>query len=428
MRLGYGLGGARPPVGGGPVAPPAFNPLTDASHLVFIGASLESRAFSAAAEQTRLNEIRSHLGFLGSFDNRAGDGDLFSDTLNTRLPAIEAAYASTAATAFAIVDRSGNDVTASRPYAAGQQASYRGNLDAIATRLAGLGMRFAPVGLTKRFYTTAPTVSNLTLSDASEANGSKPYNDTCVYPWIQAVAPDWWDAPQGAPWLDGYGFTNKTRWLVTTNDGTHLHTSLEPMWIDYLLTRIKQKYSDARASLGGRSILCAIRPQTEYLTAATGFNRIMGFHSLIRDTAGVALPHLVIQIEGGSTPFNGGGTSTATVADSRLTGFQDFYVTAGTVQTSTRHDFIRLKISGLAGGQSGVLTLSGSRASTSGASDRRGLVQISGGAAGVLDAATGANNQLVLPFTAPADGRLEVLITPQAGSTFAYLCAFALDF
>lgn len=421
-------------IGESSMTPGEFDPFT-ADKIILIGASLVARTFSNSARAAYLDAAAINMGFAGTIDNQATAGDRFDDTLDHLDSTVLPAYESSGDTAIALIHRSGNDVTDNRPYTEDQKDDYRANLNAIFAKLRSVGITCAPANISKRYYTETNAVE---YDDPStDAYGSLPYNQNCVEPWIQDLAPNYWDKSAGSPKIDVYDFIERARWVVTANDGTHILPNTEVgdgyahIFVEHMLYRLKRAHdNDARAEVSGKKFIFSQMYRTLDPETTGGVNKFARFCSYIQDSDGNAVPNFAISVEGGAAPSNQGAGDSAVVSDADLSTYQNYYIFAASEanETEVRDTFIRIRCMGLPTGATGQITLSGSR-DTSG-TDRRGEVTVQGVAAGTLDAATDATSNELGPidFTVNSDGELIIEIVAAEGSEFAYLTAWKLVF
>ncbi|WP_339107138.1 hypothetical protein [Thioclava sp. GXIMD4216] len=432
-------GGPRPPFGyprpiPRPSIPGHFLDPLKADAIVLIGASLMDYGDDSTEQAAYIQAAFRNLGYRGVLDNRAVRGDRMAQT-QTRLDDVAVDYASTARRAFAMMHRPGNDITAMRPLDDTQGDFIRTGLSGITDRLKRIGFGgFAAASVTKRFYTADPAV--LYNDPATDVNGSLPYNEAYVIPWIEKEMPRY--ASDGVAKIDAYEWVNESRWIVTYGDKTHLVASVEHIFPEWLLYQLKRQHdNDVRADVAGKSFVfrCAAGDDTaaaavDAVTYGGAVNVIPKFRSYITDQTGAVCPHFAVDIIGGSIPSNQGGGDAAIISDARLQGaaMNTHYTYASAAESITRQAFVQTRHMGLPTGATGRLTLAASRAATG--TDRRGDVVVNGATVGVLDAATNAtSNELAnIPFEISDDGVLDVRITPSAGSNYAYQTSWALDF
>lgn len=407
----------------------------NAERLLMLDASLWDRTDDTAERALYLQIVHKHLGYQGKLVNYAVSSQAFAGALTQMLDTIIPAEKGHARSTFALMHQSGNDVTANRPYTSDQQAGYRANLDALANYLDSIGVKYGATGLTKRFYTTGATVTY--NNPSSEANGSKPYNENCVYPWIQAKMPFFWDDANSKPKIDPYDWVEKSRWMITQSDGIHFRFNYDFIFMEWCLWRLKQLYDNSKADVAGKSFVFRIASGAStpgmMPTYRSGVNVIPKFRAYIEDTTGLPCPHFAVDVLGSSDSVSNGSGAAAIVADTRLAGasMQTVYAYGASAETAVLQNHIEVQHHGLPPGATGKLTVTGSRNATG--ANRVAEVLLggaSGTSAGTFNASSDATSNQLGPvdFTVPADGVLKVHIKPYQTNTFAYLTAWALDF
>lgn len=120
-----------------------------------------------------------------------------------------------------ILDIGGNDITNNRPYSPTQQHL----LNALSAASAAISnhpdcMPFLQ-SVTWRNYPAPNAVNDL----LNPENGSKPYNDEQIYPWMRANQPWVWNAALGIPRLDLYSAIMFGGPSEMNADGIHLITA-----------------------------------------------------------------------------------------------------------------------------------------------------------------------------------------------------------
>lgn len=271
--------------------------------------------------------------------------------------------------------------------------------------------------------------------EASEANGSKPYNEALIVPRIGQIMPDWLDAT-GTPYVDPYAL-GKADPDLTGSDGIHGYGAAIAR---YILARVAERALGLAegGSRAGRSILYNIAGGEPNDMTWGGINTVLSYPA-----EGLNHPTLygAGNVDGGFDPFavlraggtyqgasGGAGTGTyARIADTRFHHpeivNQGIYVQGAQVY--------RLDLAGLTPGDRMIVTAIGVR--DAGGTQRRGALTLEvGGVAQTreLDASSesGANQVVFAPETIPATGAARLSLAVAEGASYGYLHGLVLDF
>ena len=430
---GGGTGG-----GGGGTGGTGLQPITgilDAANVVILGASIFEGAFeSADTVLPALTDFAAKAGFTGTLRSYARSGDTLTSTL-LRHGDARTDLAATEGNNLYVVHSGGNNVSFSRPYP-GNATSFETDYTALMQAITATD-RVVPLPLTKRLYGRAdPNYPNNPLDvaqgdAASEANGSKPYNDAIILPAIATHAPDWLSA-SGAAHVDPYAFIDSHPETLSP-DGVHgPNLSLARYVLAKLAGRaMGRALTDSRA---GKSYLFDLRSGNPVDARIGAANLIQGYPDGVTAQPlfyGASAmdnsfdPHLVAStgtFRNGTTGMD--ATCYPRLADSR---FHDLALVGAGVYVQDAIAYT-VRFAGLAPGDMVTVSCCGVRGAAG--TNRSGTVTLTGGQSLTLNAASdAASNQVVFaPVPVPADGVLEVTLTVAPGSTYGYLHGILLDF
>ncbi|MEO0659825.1 MAG: hypothetical protein AAFY74_20480 [Pseudomonadota bacterium] len=419
----------------GAMAPaPVLSPvpgILEAPHVIVLGASIMDAAFGGG--QTLRPEMQTYAqaaGFTGTLHARSQSGEQVVHT-RTRLAGVqtEPGIAATTGQNLYLVHTGGNNVSGSRPWPGGETgfaAEYDGLMQDITATDA-----VVPMPLTKRLYTSAPQVIH--GDPASEANGSRPYNENIIYPAIDQYAPAWRPAGQ-APFVNPYELADRYP-QVLSSDGVHGYGAALGR---YVLARVaaRARGLPEGQSRAGRAFLYSpqrgnpnemtIGPINRFISLATGSFQNNPLLCGAVDTDGLFDPFIeALTTDVFQNSSNNAGTGTyVRLADAR---FHDpEIVNTGLYVQGTK--VYELTFAHLTPGDTVRVTAAGVR--NAGGTGRRGLVSLSTGEALELDASNvAASNQVSFaPVPVPADGRLTLSLAVAPGSQYGYLHGVLLEF
>lgn len=420
--LGFGLALRAQTSAGG------YRPMPDlfaAPTITFIGASMEAQgAGNGPDANSRTAQYGAALGFTGSIRSYAVSGHENPAILNRYLAA-RAANAETAGRNVYIVHANGNDITNTRPFPGGE-AAIRDSQRAIFQAVREVaGDVLAPVLTSKRLYPAAPAV--IQGDAASEANGSKPYNDAIALPLIREYAPEFL-LPNGEAALDGYRLIDRHPFLLSS-DGVHLESNIRGRWTELLLALLAARALGIRydASRKGRALVFRLLGGTwNHLPNKTRNELVASANSYgARFWDGGLDPHVSVGVSAPAFATTGNGAGTfARLADVR---FRDAatmtamaYAEGGATITAvfrnlTPGDLVRVRVAGSRSANDAM---------------RRGRYTLNGGESIVVDAANGAptNQGEFAVIAVPASGTLTLTATGDGAGQIAYLNAVVLDF
>lgn len=416
---------------------PNINPMT--ARLVFVGASLMDRGASNSERRGYVDACRAALGFTGDRFFGAQSAEGFNSTIARVRDIIIPAVADTAANNLYVLHRSGNDVTINRPWSPDQQGFWLGSLQTLREMIEAEGSACLFGDVTYRSYPAEPgkPADNPHNPDTA-INGSGPYNAFFVHPFIRDQNPRWWDFQNRRPRVEFHTFT-RDRLGVLEPDGVHLEPDRPDIFYAWILDQIA---TAARGelppeNLSGRTLLCSVTQGPNHRTWVNGWNGICHFQPAIRTSIGAPANGVVVDMRGFG-PIEPLGYSdqswTARVAETRFHGQASHiaqfatYVSAPAELTKQRHPTGSLIVRGMTPGAQGTITLMGLAAGVTTPDHRMTITQPGVGGSWTLDAAENApSNQVVIPFTVPASGRLQFDCVPAAASRFGVLSGFVID-
>ena len=422
------------PQGPAPLAP--LPGILDAPDVVVLGASiLEGGMETAEAVKPAVAAYAAAAGFTGTLHSYAEGGHKVANAIQRHADA-RADLAGRPGPALYVMHIGGNNVSGARPYPGGAGV-FAADYATLTDNIAAAGDRMIPLPLTKRLYGSGdpgyPNNSGDVVQGdaASEANGSKPYNEAIILPRIAEHAPDWLDA-DGAPWVDPYAMVDADP-DVLGGDGIHgPGTAL----VRYIFARIAARARGERPddSRSGRAFLFSpmTGDPTDMLPGRV--NRLPSYPDGrtnnpvfcgATDTDGRFDGFLKVRHGAFQNGSNGMDASAyPRLADSR---FHDLEVVGKGIYVQGTQRF-EVRFDGLVPGETVRVSCCGVR--TAGGTGRRGLVDLTGGQVLELDAAnTAASNQVVFePVAVPSDGRLTLGLQVAPGSTYGYLHGVLIDF
>ncbi|MDH2328766.1 hypothetical protein QCN27_18100 [Cereibacter sp. SYSU M97828] len=423
LGIGLRLGGSGPPVAAYRAMPELFAAPT----VTFIGASLEAQGAGSGPEaSTRTAQYAAALGFAGAIRSYAVSGQQ-NDGILSRYYAARADNAATAGRNVYIVHANGNDITASRPFPNAEDA-IRASQRAIFQAVRAVpGDVLAPVLTSKRLYVSDPAV--VQGDAASEAFGSKPYNDAIALPLMREFAPAFL-LPGGEAALDGYRVIERHPFLLSS-DGIHLEQNLRSRWTEILLALLAartlgRRPSDSRA---GRSMMFRLTGGNWNHLPAAGKTRnelvASGNSFAARLWDGDLDPFVSVGLSSPAFATTGNGAGTfGRLADAR---FRDA-ATMTAMAYAEGGATITLVFRNLTPGDRVRVGVAASRASND--TMRRGRYVLNGGEAITVNAANNAasNQGSFAPVTVPPSGELTLTATGDGAGQIAYLNAVILDF
>lgn len=427
---GEWVAGEAPPDG------PYVDPLT-ARTIVLIGASLFAQGTGTIERRTWLQSAARAMGYRGAVVSEAEGGDGISDTL-AKLPGIADKYRVHAAETAYLMHRFGNNVTAARPWTPQQNADWLNGLRTIRDTFEAEGSGCIFGNVSYRTYQTSPPVEP--HLDEADLNGAGPYNLNIVEPFIRAENRRWWDAVAGRAVVDNYAFVReRLGWL--SDDAIHGEPGIQDVFVERALwaiaSAVRPTVEDAEP-LAGRSILISPAFDPDHRSRAGGITPVAHFTGVVVDREGFPLPGVSVDFVGWSPVEQLGPTDAAwqaRVPDTRFHGGPAhiaraaLYASAPAQLTRRRHPAGHVVIRGLDAGATGTVTLIGMRAGAVGDGTRLAVTIDGFSDTVVLNSAEDAgSNQIVLPFTVPADGRLTLSCAPAAGAEFGQLNAMIVDF
>ncbi|MEX5730251.1 hypothetical protein Ga0609869_003604 [Rhodovulum iodosum] len=432
MQIGFGLDTVSVLSGSGDIAAPAgiapLSGLLEAENVVVLGASIMDGSFGSPAINAALQPFAAAIGFTGTLVTYSASGDEISNTI-ARLSTAKTDLAASAGSNLYIVHSGGNNVSNNRPYPGGKavfQTDYTALMDAIVAD----GDKVVPLPLTKRFYVEAPLV--VEGDDATEANGSLPYNENIIHPAISAYAPGF--MVDGAPYANPYAFADRWNDYIG-GDGIH---GLGKCLAHYILMRVAGRalgLSDgARA---GRTLIYSLKngQPYEYLPGAA-YNELTSYSTGANDpvfvgaldTAGLLDPF--IEVEAG--PFSTSANVTLDDADFRDrladSRFHDIDMMQSLIGVSGT-DVLTLTFTGLYPGDLVTVKVAAQHAFGN-TTARVGDVTLNGGETVQVNAGSGAlsNQAEFAQIAVPADGKLVLDLAVAPGANYGYLGAVLLDF
>lgn len=438
MQIGLSLNSTLPGDGESPSALAPLPGILDAPNVVILGASLMNGAFGGLSDPSP--EIRAYaaaLGFTGTLHSYAVSGYKVAQTIERHALAA-ADLAATEGANLYIVHTGGNNVSGPRPYPGGADV-FQADYDTLMANITAADP-VIPLPLTKRLYVDPPVV--LQDDPATEANGSKPYNEAIIYPAITENAPDWMG--DGSPYVDPYDFldTNLTdRPFLLGADGIHGsgHTLAH-----YILARVAGRaLGITRGSRAGKALVLSLEQglPKEYLPGAVA-NRLTPYKinagsynpfwtgALFAD--GTLDPFVQIEAQNDFSGQKYWGVDSADkpaglearVPDPRLRADaaleRAIYVSGAQV--------FRLVVDGLHPGD--MVTVKAACALDYTNSVRTGDLTLNEGETLTLETRTDtALNQVdFAPIPVPANGRLTLDLSVADGASYGYLAAVLLDF
>jgi hypothetical protein len=426
MDIGSGLSS-------GTVAPETagFAPLPgylSASNIVVLGASIMSSAYGASGTPHAAQQaFAAAMGFTGVLRSYAASGDTVSGTL-AKAATAKADLAASQGGNLYLIHSGGNNVTTARPYPGGAGA-FAADYDTLVANLSVGGDKVLPLPLTKRLYSTAPLV--IQGDAASEANGSKPYNDAIILPKIGAMAPDWLDAT-GKAHVDPYTHIDENPDIVGS-DGTH---GPGASLARFITARIAARAAGCRIgrSRAGKALLwrfksgepntAAVGPVNEITAYVTFQNNPVFPGAICTDGSKDYFIEARIGAYQAGSNAGPGVAGYARLADTRLHDSQivtnSIYVQGAQVMPVT--------FTHLTPGDRVAVTAAGLR--KTGGTSRIGRLTLTGGQVRDLNCAQDvASNQVVFdPVTVPPDGRIVLSLAVAPGASYGYLSAILLDF
>lgn len=417
----------------GPVSPGPIPGILDAANVVILGASIMEGAFgNSTAVTPDLAAFAAAIGFTGNLLSYAQSGHQVSQTI-TQHQAAKTALAATEGRNLYVAHTGGNNVSGSRPYPGGA-ATFAADYDTLVANVTATDT-FIPLPLTKRLYgiDAAGYPNNpddvIQGNAASEAFGSKPYNDNIIIPRIAQIAPRWLDG-NGVPYINPYAAVDRDP-AILLSDG--IHGPGFPL-ATYILSRLAARALGTLkgASRSGRSYVFAPRVMDPRKSRPNAVANVVAgyanadpaknFFSGAKDTTGAFDGFLVIRTGpcSNSTPAMT-ETAYARLADSR---FHTLQIVGGGVYVQAAQSY-PVTFENLTPGDTMRVSCCGVRDAT----NRKGDVTLNGGQTLTLDASNNVpSNQIVFdPVVVPADGRISLTLTVTPGSTYGYLSGVILD-
>lgn len=420
-----GDGGAQEPEGLTPIPG-----ILDAPNVVILGASLMDSGFgSSQSLRPAIADYAAAAGFTGTLHVRSQSGETISGAIARHAAAkAETAISATEGQNLYIAHTGGNNVSGTRPWPGGQGA-FQSDYTTLMQQITATDT-VVPLPLTKRLYPDAPAV--IDGDAASEANGSKPYNDNIILPGIQTYAPDWRNGTD-APFVNPYELADRYPQILGS-DGIHGYSASIAR---YILARLAGRaLGKAKgASRAGSAVLYSVEsgdpndmsigPMNVFRSLATGFQN----HPLL---------HGAVALDGAFDPFiemlpegtfqgvsaNAGTGTFARIADARF--HQADLVNNGLYLQGAQ--VFTLEFAELTPGDTVTLSAVGVRSASG--TNRRGTLTLNTGQSLELDAANDAGSNMAVfnPVQVPSDGRLRLTVTVAPGSTYAYLHGVLLEF
>lgn len=424
-----------PPTDPGPGTPPepVFGPvpgILDAANVVILGASIMQANFGAeGSPHPEMEAVFASLGFTGRLRTYAVAGHSILNTQGQYQKA-RADLAASRGRNLYIVHTGGNDVSSARPWP-GRRDDFTARYGALMDAIAADGDRVIPLPLTRRNYTTAPQV--IAGDTASEANGSRPYNENVVHGMVEAHAPDFARAGT-TPWVNPYEVADRYPDVLGA-DGIHGYGRALGR---YILARIAGRALGMRpGGRAGRTLRYAVGWDNANLMALGRTNTFQSKgdyknYPLLTgalDTAGMPDPFVVLNTNDGATGGHtgDGDAARARIADDRL--HEPEMLARGVYVGDTAR--CALEVAGLEPGDRVRVTAMGSR--NAGGTARRAALSLIAGAAEetvILDASRAApsNTAAFSEVAVPASGRITLSMRTAPGSKYGYLNGVLLDF
>lgn len=405
--------------------------ILDAPNVVILGASIMESAFGNSPNlDSYIADYAAAAGFTGTLWARAQSGEKIAATAGRQTAAAaEPAIAATAGQNLYLVHTGGNNVSSDRPWPGGQPG-FGSDYQTLISQITGAGDKVVPMPLTKRLYPSAPQMIH--GDAASEANGSKPYNDNVIGPAIDQYAPDW-RAQDGTVYVNPYELADRYPQLLES-DGVH---GFGAALARYILARIAGRAAGKPIgqSRSGSSVLYSINSgdpremsigtRNVFKSYPAGFtNQPLLCGAIAQDGS---FDPFVELIRGGVFRNYSGGAGTGTFARIPDTRFHiPELVNSGIYFQGT--DTFTLEFGQLTPGDTVTLTAVGVR--SAGGTNRRSRMSLSTGEVLDLDAASSAvsNQATFAPVTVPANGKLGLTCTVAPGATYGYLHGVMLDF
>lgn len=405
-----------------------------ADNVVVIGASLMELSFGnattgAAELKASLAALGTTLGYSGQIVGRGVYGANLDDIIDESRAVVEEFAGERN---FYVCHAGGNNVSSNRPYDGSEDATFLPKLTTLHDMLSGTRSAVAFANLSKRLYITSPTVA--AGDDASEANGSAPYNAAIYEPFIAANQPRW--SESGTAWIDFYGFSKRHELSYTTPaDGVHPHlgsyVSTQQFFLARMAARARGLSLTSRAGKAFRFALINTYPlydtPTNWIRMAAQGSATQGraVAAMFRDLDGEPDHFIEFSATGflGFNTLGAGSASFARLADSRL---HDATMMGRSVFWDATTPTVTLRFAGLHPGDTGVLTLAASRSVAD--AIRKADYTVSG-VTKTLDAATNAaSNQQTWNFTVPENGILDVTAVRTGGTGTGYLSGGIIEF
>lgn len=421
--------------GGGSQEPAGLTPIPgilDAPNVIVLGASIMDSGFgSGHVLRSSVADYALAAGFTGTLHTRSSSGARIADT-QTHLAAVqaEADIAATAGQNLYLVHTGGNNVSAFRPWP-GSEAIFSTEYTTLMQQITSSSDLVIPMPLTKRLYTSAPTVVH--GDSASEENGSKPYNENIIYPAIDTYAPVWRTAGE-APFVNPYEIGDRYPQTVGS-DGIHGYFASIAR---YILSRIAARAlgKTKEASRRGTSILYSPEKGEPNNIAIGSVNRFMSWGG--GSFQNCPLLYGAITEAGDFDPFievttndvfqnastNAGTGTYARIPDARF--HSTDVVNRGIYVQGTKT--YQMIFAGLTPGD--TLTVSAVGVRNASGTNRRGDLTLSTGQTLTLDASNIAtSNQVTFdPVAVPASGEITLSLSVTPGATYGYLHGVMLDF
>ena len=400
--------------------------------VVFLGASLSDRALlnangDAAALQNAQDRLNA-LGFTGTISSRAVSGSVAANLLVQLEAEVSARGVKDFRDTLFVVDFGGNDVTNNRPYDNGEYAALRATLEALRIRLTELRAHWFVLPISRRNYPTGAVVTQ----DGPDTDGSKPYNDNVLIPWMQQHTAKLMRG--GTPLLDMYNLVRLHPGFLSS-DGVHWYPDQQRQFAFAVLQLLAEYLKGTRGErLNGKSFgidFCTVAsanttPQTYTASSGLIWNRMnRGTVSMV-DLQGRPLPGLrASQNSFSTTGTSGTPAASARIADPR---FVDTGTLLSIFSNISGADSFSIDLSGFTPGQVMSIKLAASRDIAD--ATRKTAFSINGTTL-VLDAANNAaSNMLHFPsVAADADGHVRItgVLDAASASTNGYLSALIVD-
>lgn len=422
--------------GEGPQGSVLLPGILDADNIVMLGASIMEDAFVTEGTVTPgLQAYATAAGFTGTLQSYAESGNTVSDTI-ARHATAQADLAATAGNNVYVVHAGGDTVSAQRPYPGGA-GDFGSDYTTLLGNITSTSDTVIPLPLTKRLYGLAdpnyPNVPGAVVQDdvASEANGSKPYNDAIILPAMATHAPDWL-ADETTPFVDPYAFVNADT-DVLDNDGIH---GPGYVFARYVLAQVAGRAMgrDASASRVGTSLIYDLRTGDPRDATIGARNVVQGypneavapalFYGAVT-TNGRFDPHIKTRLGSYHAQTSGmGADAFGRLADTRFHDL-DLVGTGIYVQGSETY---QVTVNNLTPGD--VVTVSCCGVRNASGTNRRGEVTLTGGQSLILDASTSSlSNQIAFaPIPVPVTGRIMLTLSVAPTSTYGYMHGLILDF